>query len=110
LRYPADLTWDLSARLNEKLVDLDELKIHQFEFDYQSGIAYIDIAVETSAVSSSWLRLVTRSYSALLDSLQRFKMPPSANGSARTFEILVNLALQKSVQSSKKPTSELVLL
>ncbi|GAB1312067.1 hypothetical protein MFIFM68171_02277 [Madurella fahalii] len=48
LRCPADFAWDLSARLNEKLIELDELEIRRFEYDYQSGIAYIDIMVETS--------------------------------------------------------------
>jgi len=44
----ADAARDLCARINEKLVELDQIKIHRFEYDYESGIAYIDIMVETS--------------------------------------------------------------
>ncbi|KAK5651233.1 hypothetical protein OQA88_12697 [Cercophora sp. LCS_1] len=48
LHYPADAVRDLGARINEKLVELDQIKIQRFEYDYQSGIAYIDIMAETS--------------------------------------------------------------
>jgi len=48
LHCPADGAWDLGARINEKLVELDQIKIQRFEYDYQSGIAYIDIMPESS--------------------------------------------------------------
>ncbi|KAK3363163.1 hypothetical protein B0T25DRAFT_491617 [Lasiosphaeria hispida] len=48
LHCPADAAWDLGVRIDEKLVELDQIKIHRFEYDYQSGIAYIDIMPETN--------------------------------------------------------------
>jgi hypothetical protein len=48
LHCPPEVAWDLSARLNEKLIALDQTKIQRFEYDYQSSIAYIDIMSETS--------------------------------------------------------------
>jgi hypothetical protein len=48
LHWPADAAWDLGVRIDEKLVKLDQIKIQRFEYDYQSGIAYIDIMPETS--------------------------------------------------------------
>ena len=47
-RCPADVAWDLSTRLNEALIALNEPTIQRFEYDYQSGIAYIDIMPETN--------------------------------------------------------------
>jgi len=47
LRCPADVAWDLGERLDKKLEELDQLQMHRFEYDYQSGIAYIDIMPET---------------------------------------------------------------
>jgi hypothetical protein len=48
LHWPADAPGDLCARIDEKLVELDQIEIRRFEYDYQSGIAYIDIMAETS--------------------------------------------------------------
>lgn len=48
LRCPADLAWGLSARLDEELIELDQRPIRRFEYDFHSGIAYIDIMPETS--------------------------------------------------------------
>jgi hypothetical protein len=47
LRYPADFAWDLAARLNERLIELDIPQVRRFEYDYHSGIAYIDIMPES---------------------------------------------------------------
>ncbi|KAH6628189.1 hypothetical protein F5144DRAFT_492561 [Chaetomium tenue] len=68
LPYPADPAWDLGERLDEKLVDLDELKIRRFEYDYQSGIAYIDIRPETSLHSE----FLYRAQQYFLSSLARY--------------------------------------
>ncbi|KAH6612912.1 hypothetical protein B0J18DRAFT_470263 [Chaetomium sp. MPI-SDFR-AT-0129] len=48
LHWPADAPGDLCGRIDKKLVKLDQIKIRRFEYDYQSGIAYIDIMTETS--------------------------------------------------------------
>jgi len=48
LRWPADAPWDLYTRINEKLVELNQIEIRRFEYDYKSDIAYIDIMKETS--------------------------------------------------------------
>lgn len=48
LHYPANAAYDLGVRIDKKLVELDQIKIQRFEYDYQSGIVYIDIMPETS--------------------------------------------------------------
>jgi hypothetical protein len=76
LRWPADAPLDLCARIDEKLVELDQIKIRRFEYDYQSGIAYIDIMLETHL--NSQIRMGTSEYAEI--SLGRFvaKIPDDA--------------------------------
>jgi len=47
LRCSADLALGLGERLDGKLTELDQPHIRRFEYDYHSGIAYIDIMGET---------------------------------------------------------------
>ena len=86
LHCPADAALDLATRVDEKLVELDQNKIQRFEYDYQSGIAYLDIMPKTSLHFQ--MRVGTHNYTEI--SLARFlaKMPDAALRKRITGEIL----------------------
>ncbi|KAK0655489.1 hypothetical protein B0T16DRAFT_304411, partial [Cercophora newfieldiana] len=86
LRWSADAPWDLCARIDEKLLELDQIPIRRFEYDYQSGIAYIDIMVETMFHA----KMLGGAHAYLQFSLARFlaKLPGDALRQRITREIL----------------------
>ncbi|KAK3363735.1 hypothetical protein B0T25DRAFT_470020, partial [Lasiosphaeria hispida] len=43
LHYPASKAYDLAVRLERKLTQLDQDKIRRCEYDFESGILYLDI-------------------------------------------------------------------
>ncbi|KAK4155045.1 hypothetical protein C8A00DRAFT_42278 [Chaetomidium leptoderma] len=46
--WPANQVHDLSERLDNRLAELDQLKIRRFEYNYISGTVYLDIMDETT--------------------------------------------------------------
>jgi hypothetical protein len=48
-RWQADQVHDLSEQLDARLLELDELRVRRFEYDYESQTVYIDILGESPA-------------------------------------------------------------
>lgn len=68
LRYPADSAWDLGVRLDEKLVDLEQLKIRRFETTTSPASPISTSCLKTHSTPSSWIGPSSTSYPALFDS------------------------------------------